>query len=133
MYPLELNKMLILSNKSTKISFCLLFEMDTFEALDEMVLGLKRPNDELSFFTSRIEDLVSTTSEAISGLIREVLVSCGWPKSMISSRISYTRTKFFLIISSLICPKKSLIIMTTLLSNYKINDGETLNLVVATI
>lgn len=77
MYPLELNKMLILSNKSTKISFCLLFEMDTFEALDEMVLGLKRPNDELSFFTSRIEDLVSTTSEAISGLIRDVLVSCG--------------------------------------------------------
>lgn len=75
MYPLELNRMLILSNKSTKISFCLLFEMDTFEALDDIVLGLKIPKVELSFFTSKIDVLVSTTYDAMSGLISEVLVS----------------------------------------------------------
>lgn len=107
--------------------------METFEALEDIVLGLNRPNEELSFLTSRREDFVSTTSDAIKGLINEVLVSCGCPKSIISSRISYTNTKFFLIISSLICPKKSLIMTTTRLRSSNIKDGETLNLVVATI
>ena len=79
--------MLILSNKSTNISFCLFFEIETFEALEDMVLGLKMLN-ELSFLTSIIEPFVYTTSEAIKGLISEVLVSCGYPKSMISSKIS---------------------------------------------
>lgn len=74
MYPLALNKMLILSKRSTKISFCLFFDIDTFEAFEEMVLGLKMLK-ELSFLTSKIELLVSTTSEAIKGLMREVLVS----------------------------------------------------------
>ena len=58
MYPLALNKMLILSNKSTKISFCLFLDIDTCDAFDDMVLGLNNPNEELSFFTSRIEDFV---------------------------------------------------------------------------
>lgn len=57
MYPLALNKIFILSNKSTNISFCLFFEIETFEAFDETVLGLKILN-ELNFFTSRIEDFV---------------------------------------------------------------------------
>lgn len=49
--------------------------MDTFEALDDIVLGLKIPKVELSFFTSKIDVLVSTTYDAMSGLISEVLVS----------------------------------------------------------
>jgi len=57
MYPLALNRMLILSKRSTKISFCLFFEMETLEALEETVLGLKMLN-ELSFLTSRSEVLV---------------------------------------------------------------------------
>jgi hypothetical protein len=61
--------------------------METFEAFEDIVLGLKMLN-ELSFLTSKIELLVSTTSEAIKGFINEVLVNCGCPKSIISSRIS---------------------------------------------
>lgn len=57
MYPLALKRMLILSNKSTNISFCLFFEIETLEALEDMVLGLKMLN-ELSFFTSMREPLV---------------------------------------------------------------------------
>lgn len=49
------------------------------------------PNNEKlpNFLMSRMEfDLASTTSLAMSGLIWEVLVNCGCPKSMISSSIS---------------------------------------------
>jgi hypothetical protein len=61
---------------------------DTFEAEELTVFELKMEKL-LNFLISRIEvDFASTTSLAISGLIWEVLVSWGCPKSMISSRIS---------------------------------------------
>jgi hypothetical protein len=56
---------------------------DTLLALDDTVLGLNKPNDP-SFFTSiNDEDLVYTTYDAINGLMCEVLVNCGCPKSII--------------------------------------------------
>jgi hypothetical protein len=61
------------------------------DTLDAEELTVLAPNKEKLpiFFRSRIElDLASTTSLAIRGLICEVLVSWGCPKSMISSRIS---------------------------------------------
>ena len=83
-YPDELKSMLIFSYMSMKISFWLVLLLtDTLEAEELMVLA---PNNEKlpNFFMSRMElDLASTTSLAMSGLICEVLVSCGCPKSMI--------------------------------------------------
>lgn len=74
--------MFIFSKTSTNISFCLFLLTETLEALDEIVFGLKSPKDP-NFLISINELLVSTTSEAINGLMWEVLVSWGCPKSII--------------------------------------------------
>jgi hypothetical protein len=65
--------------------------------------------------TDSNDSLFCTNSFTISGLMSSVEVSCGCPKSMISSeflqslpRISYTSTKFFRTISSVTIPRKSL-------------------------
>jgi len=74
---------------SIKISFWLVLLLtETLDAEELMVLA---PNNEKlpNFLMSRMEfDLASTTSLAMSGLICEVLVNWGCPKSMISSSIS---------------------------------------------
>ena len=75
MYPLALNKMFIFSYKSTKIQFCLLLEMEIELAVEDMVVGEKRLKLDDSFLTSRREDFVQTTSEAMRGLIKDVFVS----------------------------------------------------------
>ncbi len=115
---------------SIKIQFALFLLTETDEAEELIVLGLKKLL--LIFFRSIMLDLLYTISLAINGFIWDVLVSCGCPKSMISSRISQIRTKFFLIVYSLIMPQKSFIMTTILFKSYSMYEGDTLKRVVAT-
>ena len=72
-----------------KMSLVLFLLTETEEAEELMVLGLKREKLLIFLMSRMLLLLVSpTTSLAIRGLICEVLVSCGCPKSMISSNIS---------------------------------------------
>ena len=132
-YPDELKRMLIFSQMSINIQLALFLLTDTDEADELMVLGVKKLKLLLIFFRSIIlPDLLSTISLAISGLICEVLVSWGCPKSMISSKISQTSTKFLRMVSSLIVPQKSLMMTTILFKSYSRQEGDTLKRVVAT-
>ena len=73
---------------SMKISFDLFWLTDTDEAEELIVLGLNREKLLIFFMSIRLLPLPSaTTSDAISGFMCDVFVSCGCPKSMISSKI----------------------------------------------
>jgi hypothetical protein len=71
-YPDELNRMLIFSKISMKISFWLALLFTDMLAADEfIVFWLKK----FPSLISRSDDFVSTTSLAIRGLMCEVFVS----------------------------------------------------------
>lgn len=84
--------------------------------MELIVLGLKKLNFPKVSLVMLIgySVIIGTGSFTICGLINSVDVNYGYPKSIISSNISYIKTKFFLIDSSLNTPQKSLIILTTL-------------------